>query len=390
MSLNLVRTRFSAVAFRIEATPGVDAIAGAPALADWLGATCEVQWQQNTTPNPEFTGSLDQAPGIVGGLRAQLTFNIPLRGSGTPAVAPDFGRLLRCGTMQETVTATAIGVPTALAAPFSVTGATLGTPFAATAQLYRGMPALISGNRTSVDGILDYQASKAALFGRTFLTALAATDLIQIPPNVLYGPTSDEAVYKTGTTYLYGDGLRWRFTGFVGTPSFALTSGGIGMVSIQGTAQLAADPDKVALPAAALGIVRPTAPRFVNGLCQLNRQTAQARTVNFNFGVQTVLPDNPEALEGYDPAVPTNRDTAGSLDPYMNVNTYVDLFNAFRQGNGMPLQVILGTTPGNRFVLTTPNARVTQNNPGDRDGLRTNQINFDADGPDAGLFVAAF
>jgi hypothetical protein len=390
MSLNLVRTRFAAVAFKVETTPGVDAIGGAPALADWLGGTCEVTWQQNTTANGEFTGSLDQAPGIVGGLRAQLTFTLPLRGSGTPGVAPDFGRILRCGTMQETVTATAIGAPTAAAAPFTNTGASMGTPFAATAQLYRGMPVLISGGRTSIDAFVDYQANKAALFGRTFLTPLAATDLFQIPPHVLYAPTSDETVYKTGTVYLYRDGIRWRFTGFVGTPSFALTTGGTGQVTIQGMAQLAADPDIVPLPTAALGIIRPTPPRFVNGLCQLNRKTAQARTVNFNLGVQTVLPDNPEALEGYDPAVPISRDTSGSLDPYMNVTNYVDLFNAFRQGTAMPLQAMLGTVPGNRFVLTTPNGRANQNNPGDREGLATNQINFDADGPDAGLFLAAF
>ncbi|WP_424138664.1 hypothetical protein [Roseomonas chloroacetimidivorans] len=389
MSGSLIRDRFSAVAVKIETTPGTDAIGSTPAAGDWFGGTCEVQWDQSVTPNNEFTGSLDSAPGIVGGLRARVTLTTPLRGSGAPGTAPDFGRLLRCGTMQETITPTAIGAPTA-ATDGTEIGATLATPFAATAQLYRGMPMLLSGAHTSVDGVVDYTAERVASFGRTFDPALGVSDSFQIPVNVLYGPTSDEAVYKTATIYLYKDGLRWRLTGFVGTPTITLTTGGTGVVSVQGMAQLAADPDVVALPAAALGIVRPTPPRFVNGLCQLNRMTAQVRTLTFNLGVGTVLPDNPEALEGYDPAVPISRDTTVTLDPYTNVTSYVPLFNAFRQGTSMPLQAIIGTVPGNRFVLTVPAARATQNNPGNRDGLATNQITADADGADSGLFIAAF
>jgi hypothetical protein len=78
------------------------------------------------------------------------------------------------------------------------------------------------------------------------------------------------------------------------------------------------------------------------------------------------------------------------MDPYMNTTNYVSLFNNFRQGVAMPFQAIIGTTPGNRFVVTVPNARVTAKNPGNRDGLGTNQITFQADGPDSGLYIAAF
>lgn len=388
MCAKLVRDRFSAVAVKIETTPGTDAIAGTPASDDWFGGTCDVQWDQSVTPNPEFTGSLDDAPGIVGGLRARVTLTAVLRGSGTAGTAPNFARLLRCCTLQETVTATAIGAPTA-AASGTATGATLATPFAATAQIYRGMPMIVTG-RGGSDAVVDYTSGRVASLGRTFNPVLSTSDTFQIPINTLYSPTSDDAVYKTATIYLYKDGLRWRLTGFVGTGTISLTTGGIGQVQFQGVAQLAADPDAVALPAGALSVVRPTPPRFVNGLCQLNRQTAQVRTLTLNLGVGTILPDNPEAPEGYDPAMPVSRAISGTMDPYMSAANYVSLFNNFRQGQGMPLQAIIGTTPGNRFALTVPVARVTQNNPGNREGASTNQITFAADGPDSGVYLAAF
>lgn len=385
----LVRDRFSAVAVKLETTPGTDAISGTPALDDWFGGSCEVQWDQNVTPNPEFTGSLDEAPGIVGGLRARVTLTAVLRGSGMAGTAPNFARLLRCCTFQETVTAAPIGAPTVGTAGTTTTG-TLATPFAATAQLYRGMPMEISGDRTSLDAVVDYTAGRVASFGRTFATALTGTTAYRVPANVMYGPTSDDSVYKTATIYLYKDGLRWRLTGFVGSATLTLTTGGIGQMQFQGMAQLAADPDLAALPAGALSIVRPTPPRFVNGLCQLNRQTAQLRTLTLNLGVSTTLPDNPEAPEGYDPATAVSRAIGGSLDPYMTASTYVSLFNNFRQGQGMPLQAIIGITPGNRFAITVPSARATQNNPGNREGNATNQITFAADTPDAGAFLTAF
>jgi hypothetical protein len=57
MSTNLVRLRNAAVAVKIEATPGTDAIAGTPANVDWIGADCVVQFDQTAVPNSEMTGS---------------------------------------------------------------------------------------------------------------------------------------------------------------------------------------------------------------------------------------------------------------------------------------------------------------------------------------------
>lgn len=41
---------------------------------------------------------------------------------------------------------------------------------------------------------------------------------------------------------------------------------------------------------------------------------ARCRRLTFDLGVDAVLPDNPEAAEGYDPAVPIIRDSGGESD----------------------------------------------------------------------------
>ena len=388
MSIDLVRMRFAAIAAKIETTAGVDSIGGTPAAADWLAADVEIDFDPVVVENPELTGSLDRSPAIVGGLKPRIRLRIPLRGSGTAATPPEWGRLMRCCTMAEGLTAAAIGAPTAASAG-TTTSLTLATPFAATAQLYRGMPLLLSGDRTLTTGITDYTAGRIATLGETMTTAGTVTTLAQIPPHVLYSPTSDETIYRTATLYFYADGLRWRFTGAVGTWSLELSTGGIGFLVFELRAQML-DKAAAALPTGWNTTIRPTPPRFVGGRCQLNQQVARARRVMLEAGVSVTLPDNPEAAEGYDPAVPVERDARGSIDPLMNTTTAVALFNAFRQGTAMSLMASLGATAGNRFCVIAPAAKATGMRPGERDGLGQLDITFQLDGADSPLFLAQF
>jgi ParB-like chromosome segregation protein Spo0J len=353
-------------------------------VGEWQHAGQGVQ----ETRIPDSVLRINRSPAIVGGLKPRIRLRIPLRGSGAAATAPEWGRLLRCCTMAEGITAAAIGAPTAATAGTTTT-LTLATPFAATAQLYRGMPLLLSGDRTLTTGITDYTAARVATLGETMATAGTVTTLAQIPPHVLYSPTSDEAVYRTATLYFYADGLRWRFTGAVGTWSLELSTGGIGFLVFELRAQML-DKAAAALPTGWNTAIRPTPPRFVGGRCQLNQQVARARRVMLEAGVSVTLPDNPEATEGYDPAVPVERDARGAIDPLMNTTTAVALFNAFRQGTAMSLMAILGATAGNRFCVIAPAAKATGMRPGERDGLGQLDIAFQLDGADSPLFLAQF
>lgn len=391
MSDTLVRARQAAVAVKIESTKGTDAIGGSPVAADFIRGTCDVGFDQTTVPDPQYTGSLDSAPPIVGGLRPRFTIRMALRGSGTAGTAPEWGRLLQCCTMAETVTAAALGAPTVLAAGTTTTG-TLGAPFSATAQAHQGMPILmgaITGDQPAVSAITNYTSGKIATFAHTVATTWTTTQTAQIPINVRYSPTSDESVHKTSTVYFYIDGLLYTMLGCTGSWGIEIGTGGIAYLTFSMTGQFGAK-STATFPSAAVLTAGLTPPRFVAGVMRLNGALARVRTFSLSAGIGTVLPDNPEASEGYDIGIPIDRNFAGSLDPLMDTVTSVGLFTNFRTGVAMRLGAIIGTTAGNRFAVVVPQARAVANNPTARDGLGVNAISFSADGADAGAFITQF
>lgn len=394
MSTALVRMKFAAVAAKIETTVGTDVIAGTPALADWIGSDCEVQFDPQVIDIPEYNGSLDKTAAVMGSLRPRLRLRMPLRGSGTAGTAPEWGKMLRACTFSETTTASAVGAPTA-AASGTTTTVTAASPFAATVDLYRGMPLLITGDQTGTTGIMDYTAGRVITVGDT-RTAMTTSTTLQVPINVLYSPTSDESVYKTLTLYFYADGLRWTFTGAVGNATIELQNGNPGFITFELRAQYGAK-SATAIPTGAAGAstaanarIATVPPRWVAGSSQLNKTAAQVRTLSINTGVQVVLPDDPESTEGYGPAVPTERDTTGTLDPYMHTTRSLTLMTAFQAGTTMSLQAIIGSTAGNRFLLTVPRAKAVAMDPGNREGLGQDSISFQADGADCGFFICHF
>lgn len=388
MSTQLVRMKFAAAAAKVETTPGTDAIAGTPSASDWIAGDFEADLDPQILENPELTGALDRAPAIVGGLRPRIRMRVPLRGSGTAGTAPDWATLMKCCAYKQTDTAAAVGAPTA-AASGTTTTVTAATPFGTTANQYRGMPLLVTGDQTFTGGIIGYTTGRVISLGEARSSALTVSSLLQIPINNLFGPTSDEAVYKTATIYFYADGFQWRFGGAVGTWSLELTSGGIGYLTFDLRAQMLAY-SATAVPTGWNTVIRPTPPTWKAGRMQFNYATARVRRLMLDAGVSAVLPDNPEAVEAYDPAVPIDRQSGGSLDPLMDTSLSVAQYDNFKAGTNMPILAVIGSTAGNRFLATVPSARATGFRPGNRDGLGQHDIAFRADGADAGLFLCAF
>jgi predicted Rdx family selenoprotein len=391
MSTNLVRMKFAAIAAKIETTVGTDVIAGSPASTDWIGSDCEVQFDPQVIDLPEYNGSLDRTAAQIGGLRPRLRLRFPLRGSGAAATAPEWGKLMRCCTFAETETASAVGAPTAATAGTTTT-VTAQAPFAATAQLYRGMPLLLAGDQTGTTGIVDYTAGRVITVGET-RTAMTTSTTLQIPINWRYAPTSDESVYKTATIYFYADNFLWTFAGASGTVSLELTTGGVGFITFEMRAMMGTK-SSTALPAAAATAantrVLVVPPRFVNGKMQLNKALAQVRTLRIDAGVNVTLPDDPESSEGYGAGVPVERAIGGTMDPLMNTSNGAALFTAFKNGTQMSLMAILGSTAGNRFVAICPLVKNVAMDPTNRDGLAAHGMTFQADGADSGFFLTQF
>ena len=103
-----------------------------------------------------------------------------------------------------------------------------------------------------------------------------------------------------------------------------------------------------------------------------------------------VLPDNPEALYGFDPAVPISRKITGSLNPYIDTATHVAINTALAANTDLNLFAQLGSTVGNRMLVSLPAIRLMDAAPGNRDGLGEHALSFQANGPDAGAFICFY
>lgn len=389
MSTALIRQRYAAIAVKIESTVGTDAIADSPVAGDFIAGEVEISFDQDQFPNNELTASLDRAPSIPGRVGASVRIRMPLRGSGAAGTAPEWGKLLRACAMAETITGSAVGAPTACTAGTS-TSATLASPFAATDQLYRGMPLLLTGTPADETVITNYTSGRVATVGNTLASSPSASTNAQIPINVRYSPTSDESVFKTVTIYSYADGVVWKFVGCSGSWGIELNSGGIGFLTFDMRATPTAYGSAVALPAAAVGITRQTPPRFINRKMQFGNEVAKLRSLALQAGVNVVLPDNPEAAEGVDAAVPTARQVSGTIDPLMSTTSSSGRWTRFSAGTSASMIAIVGSTAGNRFALACPAVRTVRLNPGARDDLGVDAIGFEADGPDASVFLTAY
>lgn len=98
-----LRTRFAAVTAKIESTPGTfDAPSGS--TDGILVERPTYRLDPQNTQTEEVTGSLDPSAPIVGGMQCQIDFSFYVKGSGTPGVAPNFGKILKACGLAETVT----------------------------------------------------------------------------------------------------------------------------------------------------------------------------------------------------------------------------------------------------------------------------------------------
>ena len=391
MASPYVRRLNAVVAVRAEATPGVDAFgqAGPDPNADFMRADIGVNLTQQQIQNPETTGSLDASAPIAGGTRGQVTLTCVLRGSGTPAVAPRWGRLMPACTWEEVPNAT--GIAATAATVGGADRATLPAPYAAADNTYRGMPAVLAGNPAGpFVTLIAGHTARVARFVHSFTPPLDTTTTVAVPPHVLWRPSSDPAAQNTATIYVYIDGLAWRFTGMAGSWDLDLPAAGIGQMrfSMQGQyVGVGAAPVPTNLRFDGEGL-QPAV--FRDGVCRLDRLRARVSRLTFNGGVQLFDPENPEAPEGYDAATATGRQTGGSMDPLMSVTETVQRTENFRNGVAMSVGAALGTTAGNRFGVVVPQAQLTGSSPTNRNNLMAETLPFSATGINSSLYLTQF
>jgi hypothetical protein len=397
MATTDIRTRLRQIALKVESTPGTDAIAGTPAAGDYVTCEATIRFSQDTVPNPVVTGAYDDAVPIPGALRAEISVAVPIVGSGAAGTAPEWGKLLTAAGMIETVTSSAVGVPTA-AASGTATTVTAASPFGTTAQQYRGMPVLLAGNPAAgaIDVITNYTTGRAmTLAGGSagtagYSSALSSSTTLQIPVNVLYGPTSDDSLEKWLTIYSFADDLRYIVTGAKATGmSIALRDGGYAMLNMTFTGQVVSRNQAVSRPAGYTPVTRQP-PLWRAGMSRLNNSLAACAAAGWDMGIRGAYLENPEAANGYDPAIMTGRSPRITIDPFAHSTNSPLRSGAMDAQSAWPYAAIWGSSAGNRFSLMCPSAVILDMNMGDRNGLGTDQIILAPNLIDAGWFLSCF
>lgn len=388
MALAVVRSRFTGFFAKQETTQGTDVIAASPSASDWVGGSLTWRPVMQTIDDPGTTMTLDLSTPIIGGQRAEITLSVPLRGSGTAGTAPAWGKILEACTMLELITAAEVGGPTNATAG-TVNTVTAAAPFGITAQQYRGMPLLLSGDQIDNTSVINYTTGRVITIPDT-RTAMTTATALQIPINVLYSPTSVDANQQTLTIYHYVDGNLFIFTGCAGTWGLQATAGGTAYLTFTLMGRLVTPVTQVAVPVALMPSIAAVPPLWVGGRSQYQGGLARSNSFTLTANVSTIMPDNPEEDQGYDPAMPITRAAGGTMSPLMDTTVDTQRFAAYTAGTRIPLMAAIGNTAGNRFVISIPTAVITQMTPVDRGGLQAWDVSFVTDGPDAGFFIASY
>lgn len=381
-----IRTKFQLLLAKIESTPGTDAT---PAAAT-DSVACEniqVTGNPNVIQTNEYIGSIDSFAPIIGGMPFSVSFDVPLKGSGTAGTAPEWGKLLRACGMAETVTASAVGATAQAATAGSANTVTGGANFTATAQLYRGMPLALTVNPAAGDllPIADYTAGKVFTLPKSFSPVLDTSTELQIPINVLYGPASGSI--PSLTLWLYRDGKILKLTGCRGSWRLAGEAGGIFRLSFTFLCMFGSETDG-ALVAGTFQSTRPPAWKgSTGGRMYMNKLAIPLQSFSLDSGINPVQPEDPNATEGFTVAEIVMRNITGQINPLERLVAVDDVMADFRAGNQRMLAAQVGTAVGNRLGIVIPAALYTGNSPQDRQGLSAMNIPFAATGPDAGCFI---
>lgn len=378
-----------AMRFKIETTEGVDAVPDATNAFPFEVDSVEYNGPYRSEASQEANGSLAAAAPLVIGQPAEITFRVRIKGAGagvtyTSGIRPPHHDLLAAcgwrGFFSAAVAATALASGT-------VNSATLGTPFAATAQLYRGMPLQLAGGSSGgrIAHVIDYTAARVAQLTDQFGTALATAVTAALPANWTYAPTSpaDAAArvtdHPSGTLYIYEDGVLRRFAGLRGMVDFAGETARPGFMTFRFMGNYLGKSD-VARPADT--VPQHTAPTLAMGSSGVtssvlvNRLPLAVRNWALSTGQAMEVTDDPNTPFGFGPADIARRAPNLTLDP---IDTLVSVRNVIADiegGTRYPAVIRCGTVAGNRWSLTTPLTQPADISPGRRGIYRTEELSL--------------
>lgn len=178
------------------------------------------------------------------------------------------------------------------------------------------------------------------------------------------------------TIYFYEDGLLYKMTGARGQPSASLKTGEIGKLSFTFVGHVTG-PIDTALPTATYNSAVP--PPVIAAAFSMDSYSAVVSKVDFDWGLAIAKPDNISATDGYGEIRITGRNVTGSVDPEATLVAAYDWITKWKSSASYALATgVIGATAGNKYAVNMPAVVYTEVGDGDRDGILTREIKFQA------------
>jgi hypothetical protein len=306
MALTATKT---AVAITVQSVAGTF---NAPTTSDLTPcANASLNLAGVTTTNPEYTGTVQQNGDIVTGKTVSISFTVLLRppGGAAPPAAGAFipGRILRAAKFNENVVSAAIPVtPEPIGGAATTSQVTLGTTAAATLDLYKGLPLLLSDNAggaypKAITAIRSYSAAKVAVLPEILAAAPAAN--YQIPKCLSYQRDATSTDPLPLSIKIWLDGHRYDLVDMMVSslsfnfPTATRTTQEFPSFTVTLSGDLFADADEATPTITGLGAV----PVFRDGDLWLAQKAIGGSSVSVDMNPSVGYPANPNKASGNDP-----------------------------------------------------------------------------------------
>lgn len=213
------------------------------------------------------------------------------------------------------------------------------------------------------------------------LRCVGMAETIVASTSVTYALASESL--ESCTIDFYQDGKQRRLTGCVGTCSLAGEVGQIGKITFTFTGHVAEEND--------VAMITPTydatvPPALIAGAFDVSGFAASISSLSLDLNNAIVFPKDLSSNDGFGQLRITDRDVAGSFDPEQVLIATNDFVQHWKDGTRRSITTgVIGSTAGNRYQLTIPNAYYREMADGERDGILTHEIGFGAWGDDNAL-----
>lgn len=347
-----------------------------------------------TEQSGEATGTMIAGAPLVIGQAMPVSLRMRMKGAGAGVIysasvkPPAHALLAACGLRGLFTDAVAV---TALAAGTG-NSATLATPYAATAQLYRGQRILLTGTAAGAHPIItDYTVGRVATLADTFSPALTTGSSAEIKPNWTYAMTSPQtdveraADQPSAWLEFNEDGIQYALGGFRGNVRVSVQTARPGYFEISGMAiwngQVDADMPTGAVvanhAAPTLNMQSGISPAFA-----VDRKKLPISNFTFDWASQVDSYEDPNTPNGFGAGQIGGREPALTCDPLKTRLSVRNHLLALETGGGPYVGVQrAGQTSGNRWSLVQPRLLPQAVEMATRGNARSENLTFRAVSP---------